>query len=156
MDKQQARERGNTGAQRAAEKAERVSPGWIDEAVRYVDRFTRHNLLGMTGQFTIEQAREWAESMGLEKPTNGRAWGQVTRRAKSEKIIHPVPGVFLATAASNGSSKQAYTGAAFEGDLSYWFECRARELIRDAAARDAASCGDHHRSDRRADRPRRA
>lgn len=102
-----ARARGDLGAERAASRAERAAPGWVDRAVEALRDYVRQNALGMSGQFTVEQARTWAENMGLPKPTDGRAWGQVTRRAVSLGIIETTGG-YAKAASSNGSVKALY------------------------------------------------
>lgn len=104
-----ARSRGDLGAERAANKAERAAPGWIDAAAERVRDFTRHNLLGMTGEFTVETAREWAASMGFKAPdgADARAWGHVTRLAVRLGYIEPTGG-YAPAASSNGSPKRLY------------------------------------------------
>jgi hypothetical protein len=107
IDFDAAKTRGDLGAERAAGRAERVVPGWIDSAAEAVRDFVRHNLLGMTGEFTIEVARRWAADMGLQDPPDGRAWGHVTRRAVQLGIIEPTGG-YAPAASSNGSPKRLY------------------------------------------------
>ena len=56
----------------ALSNAERVTPGWSEEALGYVRVFatTRH-------EFTVEQVREFAYESGLPRPPDDRAWGHI-------------------------------------------------------------------------------
>lgn len=107
LDFTAAKTRGDLGAERAAHRAQRAAPGWIDRAAEAVRDFCRHNLAGMTGQFTIEVARERAMSFGLPPPPDARAWGHVTRRAVQLGYIEPTGG-YAPAASSNGSPKRLY------------------------------------------------
>lgn len=96
-----ARSRGHAGAELAAEKAERVEPGWIDAAVEDIRHYVRHT----DSEFTIEQAR----SMCRQPPdsVDGRVWGAVTRRAIRLGVIEATGG-YAPAASSNGSPKPLY------------------------------------------------
>jgi hypothetical protein len=48
------------------------------------------------------------ELAGLPKPTDGRAWGVVTRMAVAADYIERVKGVMFPAASSNGSEKPVY------------------------------------------------
>ncbi len=102
------RARGDVGIERAAERANRSQPGWIDRAAEEL----RHIAAAASfywddGTFTIEQARaEIGER--ISAPPDGRAWGQVTRRAVKLDYIVRLPGKFRAAASSNGNPKPLY------------------------------------------------
>ena len=98
-----ARDRADTGIERAASKAERVIPGWCALACDGVRRFAAHQ----HGWFTMEQARLVLEAE-LPEPPDARSWGQVTRMAKARKYIEVVKGQFSPAASSNGSPKPVY------------------------------------------------
>jgi len=74
----------DSGIERAAEKAERVEPGWIEAAIGHVAEFAR---LRWPEPFLAENAREWAEIHGLPQPTDGRAWGHVLKAAAKRGIV---------------------------------------------------------------------
>jgi hypothetical protein len=73
------------GAERAAEHAERVEPGWNDTALNYVRVFALCH-----GEFQTEDVREYAEDCGFDPPPDKRAWGSVALRAKRAGIIERV------------------------------------------------------------------
>jgi hypothetical protein len=56
---------------------------WVDDALTYVEAFTRHT----DGPFLGEQVREWAEARGLAAPPDGRAWGAVMQAAKRRHLL---------------------------------------------------------------------
>jgi hypothetical protein len=75
------------GAARAADHAERVEPGWKDEALVYFRAFAvakRHT------SFLTEEARVFAEGDGFALPPDKRAWGSVALRAKRAGIVERV------------------------------------------------------------------
>jgi len=96
-----SRVRGDAGADRAASKAERTQPGWIDRAAEAVRGFASEQ--GPLS-FTIEEARE-----GFQAPegVDLRAWGNVTRRAIRLGYIEPT-GDYAPAASSNNSPKRLY------------------------------------------------
>lgn len=99
-----ARTRGDLGAERAANKAERSAPGWIDRAAESVRAFAREQ--GVLS-FTIEEARVEFAAM-IPAPPDLRAWGHVTRRAVALGYIAPTGG-YAPAASSNGSPKRLYS-----------------------------------------------
>lgn len=108
LDFTAAKSRGDLGAERAAGKAERIAPGWIDRATEAVRRYaTRHVYRSdEPSEFTIERVREFMAG-SIEDPPDGRAWGHVTRRAVQLGIIEPTGG-YAPAASSNGSPKRLY------------------------------------------------
>lgn len=102
-----ARTRGDLGAERAAHRAERNSPGWIDVAAEKIRDYVRLDAAGMAMDFTIEKARQWAADKNLPAPPDARAWGHVTRRAVKLGYIVET-GEYAPAASSNGSPKRLY------------------------------------------------
>lgn len=100
--------RGDLGIERAADKAERNAPGWVDDAVDAIRLvFARFP----TVEMTVEVARTYAmQNYGFKAPegVDLRAWGQVTRRAVKLGYIERVPDKFQAAASSNCSPKPVY------------------------------------------------
>ena len=74
----------DSGIERAAEKAERIEPGWIDAAVGHVLTFA---LKRWPEPFLAEDVRAYAEGLGLPQPTDGRAWGHVLKAAAKRGIV---------------------------------------------------------------------
>jgi hypothetical protein len=72
------------GAERAADHAERVEPGWKDAALHYFRLFA---VLNRGTTFLTEDARLYAEGCGLGQPPDKRAWGSVALRAKRDRIV---------------------------------------------------------------------
>ena len=106
-DLHKARERGREGAKRAADHADRMIPRWSDVALAFVRVYvlkTRPDDI-----FLTEEVRAAAKEWGLDDPTDGRAWGQVMRRAEREGVIKWVG--YLPAASSNGSPKVAWRKA---------------------------------------------
>lgn len=103
---QDARARANEGMQRAADRADREGPEWVAAAVQAVQRFARGQTPG--AMFTVEQMRLALELAGLPKPTDGRAWGIVTRMVKTAGYLERVKGLMFPAASSNGSEKPVY------------------------------------------------
>lgn len=101
LDFTAAKTRGDLGAERAAGKAERTAPGWIDRAAEVVRDFARGS---GPFSFTIEEARA-----GFRAPqgVDLRAWGAVTRRAIALGYIEATDG-YAPAASSNGSPKRLY------------------------------------------------
>lgn len=98
-----AREAGHAAAERCADKADRLAPGWIESAVEGLRRFAAHQRCF----FTIEAARAVVAS---ELPPVGelRAWGRVTQLAVKRGFIERVKGGYAPAASSNGSEKPLY------------------------------------------------
>lgn len=94
--------RANNAILAVAAKTERKHAGWVDNAVAKLREFAAKQ----SQPFTIEAARaEIADK--LPKPCDLRAWGQVTRKARSEGVI--VLAGIAPAASSNGSPKPTYT-----------------------------------------------
>lgn len=75
-------ERGEAGAARAADHAERVEPGWKDAAL---DALVRFAVQAKDVPFMVEDVREYAEEKcDLPPPPLQCAWGAVVLRAKRE------------------------------------------------------------------------
>lgn len=104
-----ARTRGDLGVERAAHKADRVAPDWIEAALRELRFFARNACTKVAPNFTMEEARGFVEAL---KPrpemVDGRVWGAITREAIRRGYIERVPGVYRAAASSNGSVKACY------------------------------------------------
>lgn len=96
-----SRMRGDVGAERAASRAERTQPGWIDRAAEAVRGFA---VGSGPFAFTIEEARA---SFQAPEGVDLRAWGHVTRRAVQLGYIEPT-GDYAPAASSNGSPKRLY------------------------------------------------
>lgn len=96
-----ARTRGDLGAERAAHKAERTQPGWVDIAAEAV---RDHARASGPLSFTIEEARA-----GFKAPegVDLRAWGAVTRRAVVLGYIVATD-AYAPAVSSNGSPKRLY------------------------------------------------
>ena len=70
-----ALEAGRRRGAKAAEHAERTDTGWIERASALTIEY------GLTvKEFLIEEARAYAEGMGLSPPPDERAWGGVASR----------------------------------------------------------------------------
>lgn len=93
--------RANAAILAVAAKAERKSAGWVELALAELGEFARST----KGTFTIEQARAAIQDK-LPKPHDLRAWGQVTRAARSKGVI--VQDGYAPAASSNGSPKPLY------------------------------------------------
>ena len=72
------------GADRAADHAERVDPGWKDAALSLFQVFAEQR--GDAG-FRTEEARVFAEGEGLTPPPDGRSWGHIALRARRAGIV---------------------------------------------------------------------
>ena len=93
--------RANSAILAVASKTEQKHAGWVDAALTKLREFAAKQ----AQPFTIEAARaEIADK--LPKPCDLRAWGQVTRKARSEGVI--VPAGIAPAASSNGSPKPTY------------------------------------------------
>jgi hypothetical protein len=101
-----ARAAGHEAAERCADKADRLSPGWIEEATEALRRFARNQACA----FSVEMAREVIACEVVE-PSDRRAWGHVTRLAVKREFIKRVPGAAAPAASSHGSLKPMYRKA---------------------------------------------
>lgn len=99
----QARERGHQAGDRAAQKTERLDPGWVAEAVAALGAFAQAQAV----PFIVEDARLAGATPPMPEGTDARAWGTVTRLAKRQGLIRP-SGTYRAAATSNGSPKPEY------------------------------------------------
>lgn len=90
------------GVKRAVDHANSVEAEWSGQALGMLTAYaaTRDE------PFLIESARRWAEAHGLPKPPDDRAWGSVTRcaRSKRHRVIERVEGA-TATGSINKSPK---------------------------------------------------
>lgn len=93
------------GIASSAAHAERVKPGWLDEAVDKVIEYA--TVAVRAGDvWTMEQARGWAYDNGLSNPPEQRAWGAVTRRLIRGGLIEQTG--YAPAKSSNGSPKPTY------------------------------------------------
>lgn len=106
LDFTAAKTRGDLGAERAAHRAERTEPGWINRAAEAVRDVVKFAGFVVGDQFTIEQVRACV-GCALSEPPDARAWGHVTRRAVQLGYIEPTGG-YAPAASSNGSPKRLY------------------------------------------------
>lgn len=97
--------RANAAILVVAAKAERRNAGWVDRALVELGHFAKSTKV----PFTIEQARAAIQGR-LPAPHDLRAWGQVTRAARSKGVI--VQDGSAPTASSNGSHKPLYRAGA--------------------------------------------
>lgn len=72
------------GAGLAADRADRVTPGWSDHARLFAERF-----LGTVSRFTAEDLRDAARGIVAEPP-DARAWGVILRSLAHQRRIHRV------------------------------------------------------------------
>lgn len=82
--RRKAWEEAKAGAERAADHAERVEPGWKDFALGVLRLFA---MLHPEATFMIEDVRAYAEARGLSPPPDPRAWGAVALQAKRDGLI---------------------------------------------------------------------
>jgi len=74
------------GIKSSADHANADEEGWTHQALGMLTAFANFT----HGEFLIEDARTWAEQMGLPQPDECRAWGAVTRMAVARKRIEKV------------------------------------------------------------------
>jgi len=96
-----ARAAGEIAMRAVADKADRVTPGWCAMALECLRQWAARQ----AGEFTIEEARRHI-AQHLPEPHDLRAWGQVTRLARSADIIVQVG--MRPAASSHGCMKPAY------------------------------------------------
>jgi hypothetical protein len=104
-----AKARGESGAQRAADHAERTAPGWQDRAFELLAMFAKVKAQVGT-PFLGESFRAYASTNGLEDPPDGRAFGAVFKRAAREGVIESVG--FAPANSSNRSPKTLWRARA--------------------------------------------
>jgi hypothetical protein len=100
-----ARRRRDRGMKRAAEHAEDVMPGWIDDALKHLRRYVAQR---KGAPFLTEDFRHWAQTR-LSLPPDGRAYGNVMRAAARAGVIKRQG--FAPADSSNGSPKVQWMGA---------------------------------------------
>lgn len=71
----------DVGILRSVERANREEAEWSGQALGMLTAYAAQ----ATAPFLIEDVRAWAEAHGLPSPTNPKAWGAVTLRAKNKK-----------------------------------------------------------------------
>lgn len=72
------------GMQRSVDRANRAESEWSGQALGLLMAYAKRVF---PTPFLIEQARAWAESVGLPPPPDARAWGAVTKRASVKRRI---------------------------------------------------------------------
>lgn len=80
-----ARELRDEGMQRAVDHADRVEPNWSNVAEGWVRIYAMDHL-----EFMCEEVRRFAESKGISKPPDKRAWGAVMMRCAKLGIVEKV------------------------------------------------------------------
>jgi hypothetical protein len=91
--------RRDTGIRRAADHAERETPGWGHGALAFLRGFAA----GATGPFLAEDVAAAYIDRGLPPPPDGRAWGSVFQRAARRGVIRRIG--YAPARSSNGSPK---------------------------------------------------
>lgn len=78
-------ELGHAGARAAADRADRLTPGWSERAYGVLREYASAH-----ASVTSEAVRRWAEAnTDLPPPPDGRAWGAVMLRARREGwLVH--------------------------------------------------------------------
>lgn len=98
--------RRDAGIARAAAHADRVCPNWTDTAFDMLATYCR--IYGPGHEFHCESLRERAEGHGVvPEPPDGRAWGNVFRRAAREGLIRKT-GRYVLAKSSNLSPKPVW------------------------------------------------
>ena len=92
-------QKGHAAAKAAADHADREIAEWTKRAIALFSVYARKS----TGPFLTEEARQYAESHGLQEPPDSRAWGHVAKAAQKAGIV--VSAGFGAAKSSNGSPK---------------------------------------------------
>jgi len=104
---QDARERADTGIERAMAATDAADPQWADDALQAVRKFAAAQAKGV--MFTAELLRLAVERAGLRKPPrDARSWGGIIRAAAGAEFIERVHGATHPAASSNGSPKPVY------------------------------------------------
>ena len=86
MSSPEARAARDRGMAMAADHAERVTPGWGEEAYSVLlDFLTKPP--ACTDAFTSEHVREHGAALALAEPPHRRAWGPIFQRAAKAGMI---------------------------------------------------------------------
>lgn len=94
--------RRDSGIALSSQHAEEHAPGWINRAVRMLERFGREEVT----PWTCEHFRAWAEVEGLDSPPEKRAFGAVIQAGLREGWFERVG--YAPAASSNGAPKPLY------------------------------------------------
>ena len=94
----EAFDRGIDGAERAGKHADEAMPRWRDDANLIVWAYAQTHK-----QFMAEDARAYAESVGLPPPPDKRAWGIVFKALSKLGLLFNLG--YGPTKSSNGSPK---------------------------------------------------
>lgn len=86
------------GMQRSVDRANKAESEWSGQALGLLTAYAARRF---PEPFLIEQARAWAESVGLPPPPDARAWGAVTKRAS---VKHRIEKAGAGAAASSNCS----------------------------------------------------
>ena len=106
-----AKARGEAGAQRAADHADRIDPGWQDRALEMLREYLKVRETFLEKRFLGEEFRGWAtEIFGLDEPPDARAFGAVFKRASRDGLIESVG--FAPANSSNRSPKTLWRARA--------------------------------------------
>jgi hypothetical protein len=70
----------DAGIAHAVGGAEIKEPGWIEAALKYLERYPYN-------KFMTEELRLWSHANGLPHPSNNRVWGGVVRVAHNRGLI---------------------------------------------------------------------
>lgn len=107
---ERARAKGHDGAQRAADKTERViDPQWTEKAVAAIRQFARAQGDVL---FTMEMCRGVIElQASVPDPSDKRAWGAATLAAVRAEFIERTK-TYHPAASSNGAPKVCYRAGA--------------------------------------------
>jgi hypothetical protein len=84
--RREAEEAAQAGMTQAVDHADRVLQQWSMSALAHLVYYARQ----INHPFLVEDAREWAEKLGLPVPPTKRAWGAVVRRASRGRHIAKV------------------------------------------------------------------
>jgi len=102
-DHLQAAEAAQLGIQRAADHADKMFAGWVEEAAEALGWAAKQFPFG--SEFTVEQLRRLCHQ--LPEPPDLRSWGAATQRARRLGYIVNTGG-FAEAASSNNSPKPLY------------------------------------------------
>lgn len=83
LDINQARANRDAGIKKAVNHANKIRPGWGEDAYKFLKKF----LAGHNGPFMAEDVRSYAALLDFELPPNDRSWGAIIVRAKKEGLI---------------------------------------------------------------------
>lgn len=82
FDIQRARERRDTGMQRAVDHADAVTPSWSDRAYEFLVEYVKSHPV-----FMVEDVRYASQGI-IPAPPSARAWGAVVTRAAKAGLIY--------------------------------------------------------------------